>query len=317
MTKEHSHSIESPLDIIPQASSEPKNDSSAIRLSLNPVPFLNCHPLSSVPFSRLMAQFLNGLSHHSALSSHSKPMSKTQTPAMFLRQMQEATFSSSVLIWQRQYFQACGLLGSVCCALVEGEMMRPRRTHSPSQLPSECRRTHDFSVVPVSKDCNISSPEWHEEFFSYPFMILVANSQETATEGTITNEIVSTCKATCLFNLGLTYHLAAMREGLNSTDLLRKACVFYGHAWTRLRNFMDDLIDGDGSTKFLLMAICTNLAKCYYHLGHWNASHESMASLDELLKYSSIDDNGLTIGLHDFFIMKSAIGTGFFAAGAA
>mmetsp|Transcript_15498 Transcript_15498/g.20180 ORF Transcript_15498/g.20180 Transcript_15498/m.20180 type:complete len:235 (-) Transcript_15498:147-851(-) len=128
---------------------------------------------------------------------------------------------------------------------------------------------------PISDQDSHVSPAWDEEKFAFPFSfvvqesILLSNEEHRVDQ----NKIVTACASVCLFNLGLCSQMQATDQKEDCGAGLRNAIRFYKRAWATLQPIISGL---DGSTPattlIFLMAICTNLSNCYYHLGELDSA---------------------------------------------
>eukprot|EP00522_Entomoneis_paludosa_P003954 CAMPEP_0172470502 /NCGR_PEP_ID=MMETSP1065-20121228/66495_1 /TAXON_ID=265537 /ORGANISM="Amphiprora paludosa, Strain CCMP125" /LENGTH=216 /DNA_ID=CAMNT_0013228449 /DNA_START=91 /DNA_END=741 /DNA_ORIENTATION=+ len=112
------------------------------------------------------------------------------------------------------------------------------------------------------------------DFFFHPFgfeCVVATSDQE---DDSLTNKDFSSCAITCLYNLGLCYHMEWFKYQKTSTDkLLCKALYFYRQAFSFTSDYtmrpQDPILQ-------VLMAISTNAAHCSVKLAdldqfrYWN-----------------------------------------------
>ena len=224
--------------------------------------------------------------------------------------IQKSIYDATVLISQNELSIASELLGRITSSLSETRKALASGNNSDSivwRIPTE------LMFVPMSKDQSIACPEWEDEFFAYPFSFIGSNVAEM-----ITDQLLSCCTAACLFNLGLCSQLSARNGCVNPTLALRNARCFYEYAWMNLKEYATDATARGNSISFLLMAICTNLAKCCYDLSDLEASNRWLACLQEFVKYCWLPEDDMVLELvHNFFLVTSATNSGYIAAGAA
>ena len=234
---------------------------------------------------------------------------------MALHLIQRSMFDAAALVSQHKLDEASELLGGIIAALFETRNML---VTCPEGLNSfEATRANELTFIPISKEFLIARPDWDDEFFAFPFAFVDSNFANHWTTPFINEQIVSTCAAACLFNLGLCSHMETKYNAEHCAVTLRDARTFYENAWIILKRFSGDSTPRGNSITYLLMALCTNLSKCCYDLGELDSSNQWQESLLELLTFCWHQEDNSALELHNFFLLTSAINAGYFAAGAA
>ncbi|KAL7562590.1 hypothetical protein ACA910_015461 [Epithemia clementina (nom. ined.)] len=240
---------------------------------------------------------------------------------------------------QNKLFQASELLGWIVAALVETHSAAAYHqqvgdlNHSGSSAAAAAARSNELVFVPVSGDLTIACPEWKDDFFMFPFAFVEDDNNKIAMRSTteqqqqqqrrppmITEQMASTCTAACLFNLGLCCQLEGreQRGAARCTHSFRRAIAFYEQAWVILHRFAPESMARGNNMTFLLMALCTNLSKCYIEISELEASNIWLAQLRKLLLLCWQPENDPKMELlHNFFHLTSATTTGYVAAGTA
>jgi hypothetical protein len=175
----------------------------------------------------------------------------------------------------------------------------------------------EIELLPISKNCEIAAPHLDDEIFSFPFVV---STMESTSGGkvNVNEKIVTAFSAVCIFNMGLCLHLEATNEKCYSAMTLRKACKMYESAWACLQRLLrnPDYDEPEG-TRFLLMAISTNISRCRYHLCELDASNQWLQCLREIVSFSATKEDDRFSEVLDFFLMESVVLMPCIAAGAA
>uniref|UniRef100_A0A7S2VC41 Uncharacterized protein n=1 Tax=Entomoneis paludosa TaxID=265537 RepID=A0A7S2VC41_9STRA len=230
---------------------------------------------------------------------------------MLLFPIQECAVQAATLISQRKLAEASELLVTIIKTLQDRKVELNDLDNSSTTM-----KLSDLQFLPVSRECKVVCPDWDEDFFCFPFAFFAPEGHTT--DAVITDSLAMACSGTCLYMLGLCYHLSARENDKCCPDAaLRHASYFYGLAGNTLRKIFARDTLGDNGAAFLLMAISTNMASCCYDLGELVAANRWLVSLNELLGACRLKEDTVTLDLHTFFMMTSTTTTGYAAAGAA
>jgi len=240
--------------------------------------------------------------------------------------IEQSALRAATLISERKLAQASDILLATLTAIRERNLFRSKwDVVAEAHLPQHQLCVNDLVFLPLSKGNVPSYPDWEDDFFNLPFCFLAPAGKASTT--IVTDSLAKASAGACLYMLGLCYQLAA-REQIGRQcpeEALKVAIDFYSQAWTTLQEASPASVPtdknatalNDSSITFLLMAIATNAGSCSYELADLRASNIWFDILREMLTFCWLNDDHLSLELHNFFLMTSTINTTFVAASAA